>query len=203
MQISAQNGLLHIPGLGALNYARSAAPGLNVAVAPPSTSPEAPAGSLFMGYNVYRADSTSTVFNKIHFGPDTTYIDTHPSTTKDTFWKYFVTAVFQDSLHPGGTLCEPSSDTITIIFPVVGINPLTAGMISLYPNPANDVVNVVSTNDIKTIEVLNYIGQTIYTNNNINLKSLQLNVTSFKAGVYFVKVTTVSGTKTTKITVTH
>ena len=203
MQISAQNGLLHIPGLGALNYARSAAPGLNVAVAPPSTSPEAPAGSLFMGYNVYRADSTSTVFNKIHFGPDTTYIDTHPSTTKDTFWKYFVTAVFQDSLHPGGTLCEPSSDTITIIFPVVGINPLTAGMISLYPNPANDVVNVVSTNDIKTIEVLNYIGQTIYTNNNINLKTLQLNVTSFKAGVYFVKVTTVSGIKTTKITVTH
>ena len=90
-----------------------------------------------------------------------------------------------------------------ITFPAVGINDLTNSSLSLYPNPANDVVNVVSTNDIKTIEVLNYIGQAIYTNKDINLKSLQFNVSSFQSGVYFVKVTTVSGIKTTKITVTH
>ena len=53
------------------------------------------------------------------------------------------------------------------------------------------------------IEVLNYIGQTIYNNKNVNLKIVQLNVTSFTSGVYFVKVTTVTGTKTTKVTVTH
>ena len=121
-----------------------------------------------------------------------------------TTWRYYVTAEFQDSLHPAPPmLCEPPSDTIMITFPAVGINDLTDNSLSLYPNPANDVVNVVSTNDIKTIEVLNYIGQTIYTNKDINQKTLQLNVTSFKAGVYFVKVTTVSGIKTTKITVTH
>jgi hypothetical protein len=133
------------------------------------------------------------------------YSDVHPSTTEPfTTWKYFVTAVFQDSLHPEhGILCEPSSDTITITFPAVGLNDLTNGSLSLYPNPANEVVNIVSTSDIKTIEVLNYIGQTIYTNNNVNLMKAQLNTTSFKAGVYFVKVTTTSGIKTTKITVTH
>jgi hypothetical protein len=169
--------------------------------------PESPMGSQNLGYNIWRTpDNLTTGFFKVNGGivTGTTFTETHPNTTLHSTWLYYVTAEFQDSLHPAPPmLCEPSSDTIMITFPAVGINDLTNNSLSLYPNPANDVVNVVSTNDIKTIEVLNYIGQTIYTNNNINLKSLQLNVTSFKAGVYFVKVTTVSGTKTTKITVTH
>ncbi|TRZ74150.1 MAG: T9SS C-terminal target domain-containing protein [Bacteroidetes bacterium] len=168
---------------------------------------DSPKGSQLLGYNVYSTDDNQiTPFHKVNLsGPVTSpYTDVHPSTTEPTTtWKYFVTAVFQDSLNPGPVLCEPSSDTITITFPAVGINDLTNSSLSLYPNPANDVVNIVSTNDIKTIEVLNYIGQTVYTNNNVNLKKAQLNVTSFKSGVYFVKITTASGIKTTKITVTH
>jgi hypothetical protein len=170
--------------------------------------PESPLGSRLMGYNIYSTlDNQTTPFHLVNTsGPwsQSPYTDVHPNTTAGTTtWMYYVTAVFKDSLDLTKILCEPPSDTIMITFPAVGINDLTNNSLSLYPNPANDVVNVVSTNDIKTIEVLNYIGQTIYTNKDINLKSLQLNVTSFKAGVYFVKVTTVSGIKTTKITVTH
>jgi len=47
------------------------------------------------------------------------------------------------------------------------------------------------------------VGQMIYKNNDVNLKVTQLNVANFTSGVYFVKITTVSGTKTTKLTVTH
>lgn len=170
--------------------------------------PESPMGSQLLGYNIWRTpDNQTTGFVKVNpsIWSTLTYTDVHPSTTAlATTWHYYVTAEFQDSLHPAPPmLCEPSSDTIMITFPAVGINDLTNSSLSLYPNPANDVVNVVSTNDIKTIEVLNYIGQAIYTNKDINLKSLQLNVSSFQSGVYFVKVTTVSGIKTTKITVTH
>jgi hypothetical protein len=168
---------------------------------------DSPKGSQLLGYNVYSTDDNQTTpFHKVNLaGPVTSpYTHVHPITTEPTTtWRYFVTAVFQDSLNPGPVLCEPSSDTITITFPAVGINDLTNSSITMYPNPANEVVNIVSTNDIKTIEVLNYIGQTVYTNNNVNLKNAKLNVTSFKAGVYFVKVTTTSGIKTTKITVTH
>jgi len=32
--------------------------------------------------------------------------------------------------------CESSSDTITVIFPAVGMNDLTSGQIMVYPNPA-------------------------------------------------------------------
>jgi hypothetical protein len=85
----------------------------------------------------------------------------------------------------------------------VGIKELSPGSLSFYPNPANDVVNIVSANDIRTIEVLNYIGQTIYKTNDINLKVTKLDVGSFNAGEYFVKITTMSGIKTTKVTVIH
>jgi hypothetical protein len=170
-------------------------------------APLAPAGSQFMGYNVYRTpDNATTPFTKIN--PSVlsalTYADAHPTTTEPpTTWKYYVTDVFQDSVNPGITLCESPSDTITIMFPAVGLNDLSNNSVSLYPNPANDVVNVVSTNDIKSIEALNYIGQVVYTNNNMNQTTFPMNVSSFKAGVYFVRVTTTTGITTTKITVTH
>jgi hypothetical protein len=179
----------------------------NVAATPPPASPEAPAGSLFKGYNIYRTDDGNITgpFHKVNtaFWPDTVYAEVHPSTTNATSWKYYVTALFQDSLNLGVTLCESPSDTITILFPAVGIADLTTGSISLYPNPANDLVNIVSTNDIKTIEVLDYIGQTIYKANDVNLKATKLEVSTFTAGVYFVKITTSNGIKTSKITVTH
>ncbi len=85
----------------------------------------------------------------------------------------------------------------------VGIKELTPGSIALYPNPANDVVNIVSTDDIRTIEVLNYTGQTIYKSNNINPKITKLDVSSFRAGEYLVKITSLNGIKTTKLTVIH
>ncbi|MCX6247510.1 MAG: T9SS type A sorting domain-containing protein [Bacteroidetes bacterium] len=169
-------------------------------------APLSPMGSQLMGYNIYRTDdNTTSPFNKIG-GPvqSLTYADVHPSTTEPTTtWKYYVTSVFQDSLHPGPILCEGLSDTITITFPAVGINDLTNSGLMIYPNPANEVVNVSSTSDIKTIEVHNFIGQMIYSNNNVNLKKVELNVSTFKTGVYFVKVTTATGTRTTKVTVTH
>ena len=85
----------------------------------------------------------------------------------------------------------------------VGIKELSPGSISLYPNPASVVVNIASAKDIRTIEVLNYIGQTIYRTNDVNLKITKLDVSSFNAGEYFVKITTMSGIETTKVTVIH
>jgi hypothetical protein len=55
---------------------------------------------------------------------------------------------------------------------------------------------------INTIEVLNYIGQTVYSSQNIGLKSQKVNVQNLAEGIYFVKVATSDGTKTVKITVT-
>jgi hypothetical protein len=172
---------------------------------PPVHQTTAPVSPSLQGYNVWRTDLTGLgTYLKLNTlpVPTTAYTDIIPLVGWGIY-NYYVTAIFNDTI-PNTFLCEsPGSDTVTVQFPAVGIQEIGNGQISVYPNPANDVVNIVSTNDIKTIEVLNYIGQMIYTNKNVSLKKVELNVSSFKAGVYFVKITTTSGIKTTKITVTH
>ena len=196
-----QNHVMALPDPNTVSAASAIKSGSNVVGNPPT--PKSPEGSLLKGYNVYRADlPAGTPFAIIHNGTDTTYQDNHGSTYYGPGWKYFVTAVFQDSLNQGVTLCEPASDTIIVHFPAVGIDELT-NSISLYPNPANDLVNVVSSNEIKTIEVLDYIGKVIYRNDAVNLTNTKLDVASFNAGVYFVKISTSVGIKTMKLTVTH
>ena len=83
------------------------------------------------------------------------------------------------------------------------MNELTSGQIMVYPNPATEVVNIRSDFTITGVDVMNFVGQTVYTIGNADAKTAQLNVTSFKAGVYFVKVSTSAGIRTVKITVTH
>jgi hypothetical protein len=85
---------------------------------------------------------------------------------------------------------------------LTGIDQLNGGKISIYPNPATDNVFVKSDFTITNIEVLNYIGQTVYTRQNVSAKTVKVNVANLTTGVYFVKVTTVEGIKTVKITVT-
>ena len=73
----------------------------------------------------------------------------------------------------------------------------------IYPNPATENVFVKSDYTISNIEVLNYLGQTVYTRQNVGNKTEKVNVASYPAGIYFVKVTTTEGAKTVKITVTR
>jgi hypothetical protein len=83
------------------------------------------------------------------------------------------------------------------------MNELTNGQIMIYPNPATEVVNMKSDYTITGIDVMNFVGQTVYTMSNVDAKTAKINVTTFKAGVYFVKVSTTEGIRTVKITVTH
>jgi len=85
----------------------------------------------------------------------------------------------------------------------VGIKTLTLPSISVYPNPANNIVNVVSAEDINEIEVLNFLGQSIYKTSDINLKSKEIDVSGFNTGQYVVKVVTRIGAEMKKISVLH
>ena len=73
----------------------------------------------------------------------------------------------------------------------------------VYPNPATEIVNIKSDYTITSVDVMNFVGQTVYTSSNVESKTAKLNVTTFTAGVYFVKVSTTEGIRTVKITVTH
>jgi len=161
--------------------------------------------SALTGYNVYRTDATGIPpYAKLNGNPitATTYVDNYPTTTESGIFRYYVTSVYKNS-EDNSPLCESSSDTVLVTFPATSINELTSGQIMIYPNPATEVVNIKSDFTITGIDVLNFVGQTVYTSRNADSKTAQLNVTAFKVGVYFVKVSTLEGIRTVKITVTH
>lgn len=71
---------------------------------------------------------------------------------------------------------------------------------TIYPNPANNVLNINANSNINRVEVYNMMGQMVgsYTANDMNT---QINTTSFANGVYTVKISTENGTSTKKFTV--
>jgi len=82
------------------------------------------------------------------------------------------------------------------------MNDLTSGQIMIYPNPATELVNIKSDYNISRVDVINFVGQTVYSSN-VDSKITKIDVTGFKVGVYFVKVSTSEGVRSVKITVTH
>jgi len=65
----------------------------------------------------------------------------------------------------------------------------TKNTISLYPNPANDVLNISSSNSITKIEVFDMQGRNVASNNNAS----NVNVAALGKGVYIVKVVQENG----------
>jgi hypothetical protein len=71
---------------------------------------------------------------------------------------------------------------------------------NIYPNPANNVLNITSNENINRVEVFNMMGQMVgaYEANDVNT---QINTTAFANGVYTVKIATENGEMTKKFTV--
>ncbi|MCX6267837.1 MAG: choice-of-anchor J domain-containing protein, partial [Bacteroidetes bacterium] len=201
----ATSGLTHVSnpkmyaadrtsGISSVEHKKMAKTGVVPSVAYDKVYPPMNAKAV-LGYDIYRKTPAGTDFVKINSAmvTDTAYTD--PALVAGGY-KYYVLSVFEEC-----TMASPS-DTVTIDV-MTGIAPITQNGISIYPNPATDVVNITSDYTITGVEVMNFVGQTVYSNGNVDAKVAKLNVTTFKSGVYFVKVSTTEGVRTVKITVTH
>jgi hypothetical protein len=69
--------------------------------------------------------------------------------------------------------------------------------VQVFPNPAKNVINVVSDLNVKSITLVNYVGQTVY-NQIVNGNRFQINVSDYVSGMYFVRIETTQGTIITK-----
>lgn len=67
----------------------------------------------------------------------------------------------------------------------------------LYPNPANSVLNLTSHIAYNQVQILNYLGQVVYTDK-VNDSNFQINVANLKCGLYFVRMSGENGTVTKK-----
>lgn len=76
----------------------------------------------------------------------------------------------------------------------VGINNLENNTFNIYPNPATDIARIETAANAKNINVINTLGQTVFTENLIlEQHHYDLNIADFAAGVYVVKVKYSSG----------
>ncbi|HOZ75138.1 MAG TPA: T9SS type A sorting domain-containing protein [Flavobacterium sp.] len=70
--------------------------------------------------------------------------------------------------------------------------------IAVYPNPANDRLNIAFADSLQSIAIVNTIGQMVATYQP-NKKETSLDISGLQAGIYFVKINTASKQQTVKI----
>uniref|UniRef100_UPI002CF5F500 T9SS type A sorting domain-containing protein n=1 Tax=Lentimicrobium sp. TaxID=2034841 RepID=UPI002CF5F500 len=142
-----------------------------------------------VGYNIYR-DGVM-----IGSTAETTYIDADEALTIGFEYCYNVTAVYED--------CEsPMSEVACVLLTNVPV--VDNQLVSIYPNPSNNLVNIELTNDISHMVVYNYLGEVVYERVITKDKTIVLNVRNYEAGAYLVKFLTREGESfTRKVVVTH
>lgn len=78
-----------------------------------------------------------------------------------------------------------------------GIDDIT-NTVSIYPNPANNSVNVNATSNINMVEVFNMMGQRVAVIN-ANDTNVQINTTALNNGMYMMRITTENGVSNQKL----
>jgi len=68
--------------------------------------------------------------------------------------------------------------------------------ITIYPNPAENVINISCPNQINNVTIFNYVGQRIFNGNDV-----KINTSNFKTGVYIIKIETAESSIIEKITI--
>lgn len=80
-----------------------------------------------------------------------------------------------------------------------GVSEIALNNISLYPNPAQDVVNIKGYSGTMNVNVANALGQVVM---NTVAQNQAIDVSSLASGVYTVTISTAEGVSVNKITVT-
>ena len=93
-------------------------------------------------------------------------------------------------------------DDLSFEYLTPGVKENSAINYNVYPNPATDNI-YITTNDTKkvpvTIKIYDLTGQEVYSENYINENDHTINVSKFKQGMYFVKISSERYNKTEKL----
>jgi thiol-disulfide isomerase/thioredoxin len=103
------------------------------------------------------------------------------------------------------------ASTFTGFFATHGLNPVACsplsinddmafGSLSVYPNPANDIINIKSDNQADEFHVLNLLGETVLSGAVSGQQGVntQLDVTSLESGVYVLELVSEKGAGRTR-----
>ena len=76
---------------------------------------------------------------------------------------------------------------IATFAPATDISDIALPEISIFPNPANDILNIISSEHISEIEIVNALGQVVY-RTEVNANNTVCDVNGLVAGVYIVRI---------------
>ncbi|PDH50161.1 MAG: hypothetical protein CND37_00055 [Bacteroidetes bacterium MED-G20] len=80
-------------------------------------------------------------------------------------------------------------DNINISYEnTTGVSKSFISEISIYPNPTNDILNVVSSNSFSKIQVLDMMGKEVLMKNESNMKRAVINTSFLDNGYYSIKI---------------
>ena len=132
------------------------------------------------GYNIYHKFN-SGVFEKVGYTNNTTYTHVSPDIGAHS---YYVTSVFSNG--ESGPSNEHTVDVLT------SISKQLFGTTQVYPNPANDIVNIESEYTIESVTVYNFAGQIVLTKI-ANSAKYSVNTSDLEAGIYLFQIETKEG----------
>lgn len=92
---------------------------------------------------------------------------------------------------------EPVLSAFVLIKPV-GVADNLAAAISMYPNPVNNQLTIKGTGNVTRIQVVDFTGRIIMTQENTGLSEMNLNMSSLKAGVYMIQAVDLNGQSAVK-----
>jgi IgGFc binding protein/Secretion system C-terminal sorting domain len=100
----------------------------------------------------------------------------------------------------GDPVCQLTGTGITSV-----MDRIDDGIITIYPNPSDGVINI-SSNDqsyrLSSIWITDLQGKSIYSLENINQSSKEINLSNIVSGTYIIEIKTNKGTMTSKLTLT-
>lgn len=140
--------------------------------------------------NASNNDSVWWDFGDATAGTNTTN-PTHNYTTVGSFDVWFY--AYND--------CHVDSTSLTVTTDDVGIKNDNLSF-EIYPNPANDLVYIKGALDNSKIEVLNLLGQVVYSTTTSN-QLTTLSMSNFSSGTYFIRITQDGNSLTQKLIVKH
>lgn len=146
--------------------------------------------SSLIGYNIYRTDYTGLPpFVKLNLSPVTAneFDDYIPITTEEAFLCYYVTALYQDSWAQGPILCESPSDTLCIHI-ISGVPKKDVSQVRIFPNPVSELLNIETDVAFTGIEVLNFLGEKIYSETFLPTKNVCIIMKDYQQGIYLIKL---------------
>ncbi|OFY49175.1 MAG: hypothetical protein A2W85_17160 [Bacteroidetes bacterium GWF2_41_31] len=168
-----------------------------------------PADTLISGFNIYRSDNESGTYQLYAQMPAETgvqgysFIDT--ATVSVRSYCYQVTCIWENATDycesaPGFNV--PGTEDYVCVTSVGLDEPVTIGF-NLFPNPAKGKVTVTSEIAMNHIVLMNYLGQVVYTSTLSGEYAVELNTSSYEAGVYVVQINTDNGLVTKRVVISQ